>query len=175
MNLLILSASLNPESNSRTLAQEARRALDAAGHAAAFLDLRELALPPCDGAAAYRHENTAKARAYVAAAEGILVATPIYNYDTNAALKNLVELTGKAWENKIVGFACCAGARSSYMAIMSLANSLMLDFRCTIVPRFVYATEADFDGETLVNADVAQRTQQLAADVVRYTQALHRT
>ena len=32
---------------------------------------------------------------------------------SNAAAKNLIELTGKAWEDKIVGFACAAGANSS--------------------------------------------------------------
>jgi NAD(P)H-dependent FMN reductase len=172
MNLLVLSASLNPESNSRLLAREAHRAFATAGQAAAFLDLRDLALPPCDGGAAYKHEHTAKARAHIAGAHGILVATPIYNYDANAALKNLVELTGKAWENKVVGFACCAGGQSSYMSIMGLANSLMLDFRCTIVPRFVYATEADFSGETIANAEVVRRTQDLAAALARYTAAL---
>ena len=172
MNLLVLSASLNPESNSRLLAREAHRALATAGHAATLADLRELPLPPCDGAAAYKHEATARARTLVAGADGILVATPIYNYDANAALKNLVELTGKAWENKVVGFACSAGGQASYMSIMALANSLMLDFRCTIVPRFVYATEGDFSGETIANADVARRTQELAATLARYTAAL---
>jgi FMN reductase len=172
MNLLVLSASLNPESNSRLLAREAQRALAAGGHAVTLVDLRELALPPCDGASAYRHEHTAKARALIAGADGILVATPIYNYDANAAVKNLVELTGKAWENKIVAFACCAGGQSSYMSIMALANSLMLDFRCTIVPRFVYAIEADFSGETIANADVVRRTEDLAAQLARYTAAL---
>ncbi len=172
MNLLVLSASLNPESNSRLLAREAHRALAAADHAAGFADLRELALPPCDGAAAYKHEATARARALVAGAAGILIATPIYNYDANAAVKNLIELTGKAWENKVVGFACAAGGGSSYMGIMALANSLMLDFRCTIVPRFVYATEADFSGDTIANADIARRTQELAATLARYTAAL---
>ena len=172
MQLLVLSASLNPESNSRLLAREAQRALASAGHAPTFVDLRELALPPCDGAAAYKHENTAKARALIAGADGLLVATPIYNYDANAAVKNLVELTGKAWENKVVGFACCAGGRSSYMSIMALANSLMLDFRCTSVPRFVYAVETDFSGETIATPEVAQRTQELAAQLARYTAAL---
>lgn len=172
MNLLVVSASLNPESNSRLLAREAHRALVAAGHAATLADLRDFALPPCDGASAYRHENTAKARALIAGADGILVATPIYNYDANAAVKNLVELTGKAWENKIVGFACCAGGQSSYMSIMALANSLMLDFRCTIVPRFVYATEADFSGEAITNADITRRVQELATILARYTAAL---
>lgn len=172
MNLLILSASLNPDSNSRLLAHAAHRALGEAGIAATLLDLRDLPLPLCDGSAAYRHENTARARAAVASADGILAATPIYNYDASAGLKNLIELTGKAWENKVVGFACCAGGGASYMSIMGLANSLMLDFRCTIVPRFVYATEADFSGETITNPELATRTTQLARDFARYTRAL---
>ena len=44
------------------------------------------------------------------AADAILLAVPIYNYDVNAAAKNLVEHTGSAWENKIVGFLAAARA-----------------------------------------------------------------
>jgi hypothetical protein len=39
---------------------------------------------------------------------------------------------------------CAAGGGSSYMSVMGLANSLMLDFRCLIIPRFVYAKGDDF-------------------------------
>jgi FMN reductase len=38
--------------------------------------------------------------------------------------------------NKVVGFLCAAGGKSSYMSVMRLANSLMLDFRCLIIPHF---------------------------------------
>ena len=172
MSLLVLSCSLNPESNSRLLARAAHASLIAAGHDAAWLDLRELPLPPCDGAAAYAHAHVAQAQNLVHAASGILAATPVYNYDVNAALKNLIELTGKAWENKVVGFACTAGGLSSYMAVMSLANSLMLDFRCIIVPRFVYATERDFTGETISNPAIAERTAGLARELARMSAAL---
>ena len=68
--------------------------------------------------------------------DAIVVAVPIYVYDTNAAIKNFVDLSGRAWTDKPVGFLCAAGGPSSYMAILGLANSLMLDFRCLIVPRF---------------------------------------
>lgn len=172
MQLLVVSASLNSESNSRLLAREAHRALNDSGHAAELVDLRDLALPLCDGSTAYTHPSTTRARNLIAGADGLLLATPVYNFDANAALKNLVELTGKAWENKIVAFACCAGGGSSYMAIMGLANSLMLDFRCTIVPRFVFATEGDFSDETIANADIARRTHELAATLARYAAAL---
>lgn len=172
MNLLVISASLNPASNSRLLALEARRALEADGVSAAFLDLRELPLPLCDGDTAYAHPNVARARDLIAAAAGILAATPVYNYDANAALKNLVELTGPAWEAKAVGFLCAAGGDSSYMSILSLANSLMLDFRCVIVPRFVYATDAAFAGGVLRDPDIIARIAACARTTVRLAAAL---
>ena len=172
MSLLIISTSLNPESNSRILALEAQRHLQTGGHTVEFLDMRELPLPFCDGNAAYSHANVAKASALIRAAGGILLTTPIYNYDASAVAKNLVELTGKAWENKIVAFACAAGGASSYMSIMALASSLMLDFRCTIVPRFVYSTEQDFSAGSLTNAKIAARTAELTDTLARYAAAL---
>ena len=47
------------------------------------------------------------------------------------------------------------------MAIMPLANSLMLDFRCLIVPRFVYATKAAFSDGDLADPPI---TARLASD-----------
>ncbi|HWA86906.1 MAG TPA: NAD(P)H-dependent oxidoreductase [Opitutus sp.] len=162
MNILVVSGSLNSDSNSRLLAREAERALAAGGHNAIFLDLRELPLPLCDGENAYEHENVLRADKLIHEADGIIVATPIYNYDANAAVKNLVELTGDAWENKVVGFLCASGGASSFMSIMSLANSLMLDFRCVVVPRFVYATGAAFSGDKIVDSKITARVDECA-------------
>ena len=47
----------------------------------------------CDGEAAYADPNVAKLTAKIGAARVIFVGTPIYNFDANAAVKNLVELT----------------------------------------------------------------------------------
>lgn len=162
MSLLILSASLNPASLSRAMAQTARDTLTSDGTPCAWLDLRELTLPQCDGKVSYGHPSVNVARAAVSAASGILVATPIYNYDVNSALKNFVELTGKAWEGQTVGFLCAAGGASSYMGVMAMAQSLMLDFRCVIVPRFVYATSASFNDGKLVDEVLAARVVQCA-------------
>jgi FMN reductase len=156
---LVISASLRSGSLSRRIGEQLAREL---GSDAEHVDLREFPLPICDGEAAYADPNVAKLSSRIGAARVILVATPIYNYDANAAVKNLVELTGKAWEDKIVGFACAAGGHSSYMSIMGLANSLMLDFRCVIIPRFVYATGDDFTGDRITNGELAKRIKQLA-------------
>jgi FMN reductase len=105
-------------------------------------------------------------------ADGILVAAPVYNYDVAAAAKNMIELTGSSWEDKIVGFLCAAGGNSSYMAVMAYANSLMLDFRTVIIPRFVYATGDAFDGDKIADKNVIARVEQVADDLVRFTEAL---
>src|SRR5438067_40946 len=84
----------------------------------------------------------------------------------------IVELTGSAWEDKVVAFLCAAGGMSSYMSVMAFANSLMLDFRSVIVPRFVYATGDAFNDGKLTDSKVQKRIEQVVAELVRFTKAL---
>src|SRR6266487_2638974 len=77
-----------------------------------------------------------------------------------------------AWQDKIVGFLCAAGGTASYMSVMAYANSLMLDFRCVIIPRFVFATSDAFDGDKIADKKVTARVEQVANDLVRFTAAL---
>jgi len=84
----------------------------------------------------------------------------------------MIELTGSAWENKIVGFLCAAGGHASYMSVMAYANSLMLDFRCVIVPRFAFAISDAFEGEHIADKKITQRIEQVADELVRFTKAL---
>ena len=164
---LIISASLRGSSLSRIMAESLREAYAKLGASTALIDLREFVLPLCDGGTAYEHEHVTTLSGLVEAARVIIVATPIYNFDANAAAKNLVELTGSAWEDKTVGFLCAAGGGSSYMSIMGLANSLMLDFRCLIIPRFVYAKGDDFTPEKQPTAALAERIGELAGASVK--------
>ncbi len=102
----------------------------------------------------------------------MIVAAPVYNYDVSASAKNMIELTGSAWEDKIVGFLCAAGGMSSYMSVMAYANSLMLDFRCVVIPRFVFATGDAFDDESVKNREISQRIEQVATEMIRFATAL---
>ena len=158
---LVISTSLRSGSLSRVMAQAVQDDYAKLGVSHQFIDLREFVLPLCDGETAYGHPHVATLTALIKAARVIIIATPIYNYDANAAVKNLIELTGGAWENKTVGLLCAAGGASSYMSVMGLANSLMLDFRCLIIPRFVYAKGDDFTGQT-PNPALAERLTALA-------------
>ena len=168
---LVISASLRSTSLSRVMAEAVRDDYAKRGLSHQLIDLREYMLPLCDGDAAYEHPHVATTTALIEAARVVIVATPIYNYDANATAKNLVELTGSSWENKTVGFLCAAGGASSYMSIMSLANSLMLDFRCLVIPRFVYAKGEDFSAKKTPSADLSARILALAEASVKIRNA----
>ena len=171
MRILVVSCSLNPDSHSFLLAQQASTELRAAGAEVDFVDLREHALPVCDGETC-TNPSVVTLTARIEAADAVLLAAPIYNFDVNAAAKNLVEHTGSAWEGKLVGFLAAAGGQASYMSLMPLANSLMLDFRCLIVPRFVYATGGDFADGRVTSQKIAGRIAQLASETLRLATAL---
>src|SRR5437762_14270213 len=168
-NYLVLSTSGNPDSNSRRMAQIAFDWLKKAKLNCEWLDISRLDLPLCDADACYNHPAAQHLAAAIENADGIIVATPVQHYDVAAAAKNMVELTGSAWEDKVVGFLCAAGGMGSYMSVMSFANSLMLDFHCFIIPRFAYATGNSFDGDKLTDTKVAKRIEQVIAELVRVT------
>ncbi len=172
MSYLIVACSLNPESRSRILARRAEATLSQAGVKVDFMDLMDNPLPLCDGDSVYSMPEVKSASERVQKAEGILISVPIYNYYANAAAKNFVELTGKSWEDKVVGFLCAAGGKSSYMSIMSLANSLMLDFRCVVLPRFVYSTGESFDDNNLTDSEIEQRILNLTDLLIKITRSL---
>src|SRR5438477_8055050 len=172
LNYLVLSTSGNPDSNSRRMAQIAFDWLKKAKLNCEWLDISKLDLPLCDADACYNHPAAQNLTSAVEKADGIIVATPVYNYDVAAAAKNMVELTGSAWEDKVVAFLCAAGGMGSYMSVMAFANSLMLDFRSVIVPRFVYATGDAFSDGRLIDSKVQKRIEQVAAELVRFTKAL---
>lgn len=161
--ILILSTSLHSASRSRLLAKLAQNQLNTNSDcdSVRLIDLAQLPLPLCDGEGSYQDANVLKLNQLVAESDGFLIAGPIYNYDLGAAAKNMIELVGKQMADKPVGFLCAAGGQGSFMAPMSFAASLMLDFRCLVVPRFVYATGSDFHGNEIGNPEIAGRIQHL--------------
>lgn len=139
-----------------------------------WLDLVEHPLPFCDAGKAYSHPGLAEVANMVQRASGIILSGPVYNFDYNAAAKNLIELTGaRAWSGKIVGLMAAAGGRSSYMSLLSLANSLTLDFRSVVLPRFVYATGDAFGpNREIEDTSVRERVASLVEDCVLFTENL---
>ena len=176
MKVLIVSCSLHPESRSRRLAAELKSVWQGRdGVEISTLDLRDLDLPLCDGAAAYGHPDTAILQEVFTAADAVVLAVPIYNYDINAAAKNAIELAGRQLTGKVSGFLCSAGGERSYMSVMAVANSLMLDFRTIILPRFVYAGKQDVSETGELSTEIRERVLQFGEEFLSLAQAVHST
>ena len=137
-----------------------------------FFDLQKNPLPMCDGDKCYDLPDVIDFRKKVESAKGIIMAIPIYNYNVSSGAKNIIELGGRMLYDKVFGFICAAGGKSSYMSVMSLANSLMIDFRCYIIPKFVYATKHDFEDGKITNSDIKERIEELGKELVRVSNAL---
>lgn len=167
-HVLILSASLNQESRSAVLCEFAHQRLQERGDSVELLDLRKLDALPFAGSPE-AHAGTESIQVLKAAfrrATHILMGVPNYNFGPSAAAKNLIELMGsEELDGKIVGFLVAAGGQRGYMGILSLANSLMLDFRCWIAPRFVHATGADVKDGQIVTEDIRHRIDQLISEM----------
>jgi FMN reductase len=174
MQQLIISCSLSPTSRSAILAGALAGAIHRIGDEAELIDLRELELPFCDADTCYAHPNVKRLQQAIAGAAAVTLAVPIYNYGVGGAARNVVALTGKVWTDKVVGFVCGAGGQSSYMSVMNIANSLMLDFRSIVVPRFVYATGKAFDQNRVTDRDLVERIEHLAGELHRFGTALAR-
>ncbi|MFM7108102.1 MAG: NADPH-dependent FMN reductase [Planctomycetaceae bacterium] len=153
MRSLVVSTALRPGNKTATAARFVQARLEAAGVSVDLVDLAVEPLPLCDGAACYQDERVTAMTARVAAADLLVVCFPVYNYQPNAAAKNFVELTNQAWKDKVVTFVANAGGDRSFLAPLPLANSLMVDHRCVIVPQFLYLPPAAFDATGAVALD----------------------
>ena len=58
------------------------------------------------------------------------------------------------------------------MSPIGLANSLMFDYRCHIIPRYVYATKDDFSAAQDPSEDLAGRIRRVAQEAVDLAAAL---
>ena len=172
MKYLIISASLNPESKSRQLGYFAESIFNESNHNVTFLNLKDIDLPFSGSAGCYEHENSKLIAKEIKSSDCILICSPIYNYDLNSVIKNVLDLTGFCWEDKVVGFLCVGGSHSSYMSPMSFINSLMLNCRSFIIPRYVYATSKDFNDDTLSSSDIEDRIRDLVNNAINITSKL---
>jgi FMN reductase len=162
-HVTIIATSLNPESKSQDLARLFQNKLE--GVSSELIDLREVSLPMAGTEEGWSSKEAAQLKEAVERASHVVFAVPIYCYDVNAAAKNVIELIGRSFTKKVVGFLCAAGGENSYMSVMGFANHLMLDFRSVICPRFVYVTPAHWGEDRSLAFELDERIEGLVSDL----------
>jgi FMN reductase len=163
---LVIACSLSPSSRSTALGQRLLDALAELGLGSRMIELRHLELPFCDGDRYASDSRVIAIREQITAAASVTMAVPVYNFDVAASARNLIALAGGAWREKVVAFLAAAGGSRSYMATIGLANSLMLDHRARIIPRFVYD---DGSAGGARHPELDRRIVDLALDLERFS------
>lgn len=164
MSCIVFSSTSNKNSKVDVLANEINSCLEQLDIRSTYINIGQLDLPICDGYTCYKDKKVIELQKVTHQASGFIFCSPVYNYDVNAVCKNLIELCGQSLTDKPVGLALVAGGEKSYMSPLGFINSLMLDFRCLIIPRFIYATNADFTKDNILSSEeIKKRISMLAS------------
>jgi NAD(P)H-dependent FMN reductase len=173
----VIGTSLDKKSRSQLLARQvkyklARRRIDVS-----LIDLRDHSLPPSGNPLSVDDAKVVEMLGHqIQSSSHLVFALAIYNFDVSSAAKNLLELIPtEKLKGKTIAFVCAAGSQNSYMSVMNFANTMMLNARCWIVPRFVFATGADFNGQGGISANISQRLDDLTEEMFYQHQPVERT
>ncbi len=182
MKLLIVSSSLDPQSRSERLAELCLTELHRQQIDATLVNLKQHSLPSFDNDTIYQSDAYQFLHASVLEADGLILASPVYNWGCCAELKKFVECVGStppnrsrsgAFFDKVVTFVNAAGLPHSYMAFNALAISMLMDFKCVINPYNVYVHERHWKGDQLI-AKAAARLEKSMQVAVELTTLLKR-
>ena len=168
MTIQVVSFLHNPNSKLNLLANEIANV-----SSTSVLNIAELDLPLCDGFTCYKDPKVIALQEQLKNISSFIFCSPIYCYDVNAITKNFIELCGQQLSSKVIGIAVTAGGSKSYMAPLSFIQSLSLDFRCHIPPKYLYVESADYDDNLKqFKTDIQHRIQDLVNNVVEYSRLL---
>jgi len=170
-SVIVISSSLQEGTRCQKLALKIKEKMEIKKITPEFLDLKDYpALPLCDGKKCYADPTVQKIQAMIKKADIIIFAFPVYNDYCSAPAKNLMDLTGKGWENKVVGLIATAGSARSYSSPRNVANSLGY-FNCRVVSKYVYADKVDFPKKADMSASMHKRLDTLVEDSIRMAAA----
>lgn len=140
-----------------------------------LLDLKKFNVQFCDGRNPADYTgDTKKVIDAVSTADFYVIGTPIFQGSITGALKNLFDLVPpQAFRNKVMGFVATGGTYQHYLVIENQLKPIAGYFRAFVSPGYVYAHNDHFNRDNeIVDAEVLERVDNLAAEVVHMQKAL---
>ena len=168
--VLIIQGSLNPKSKTAIVAQEAEKILHRCdGIDCQTLDLRYFDIQFCDGRKLQDYgSDTKKAYEMVQESDGLIIGMPVYCYSVSGPLKNLIDITSSAMENKVAGIFCTTGSSMSYLASADLAKILAYESQVLSVQPVVCSSYEDFKDGKLKSRKVKEKLKSMIEVLLHY-------
>jgi FMN reductase len=136
-----------------------------------LLDLAQVSFAACDGRPLEAYDVTVRdAVSKVAAAAGIVIASPVYRATYTGVLKNFLDiLPVVALRDKLVGIAVVGASLHHYLGVDTGLRSVLAWFGALALPTSVYLTSSDFDEAKQPTACAREQLDALAESLLRLT------
>jgi chromate reductase, NAD(P)H dehydrogenase (quinone) len=180
MRIAALAGSLRKESYNRKLLALAVSILEKHGAEVDVIDLRDFPLPLYDGdiEAQGMPERVIALKARLAAAEGIVIACPEYNYSIPGTFKNMLDWTsrqGSPWSGKIAGMMGATNGPFGTWRMMPQLRTVLTCLKVLVVPEQVNVREApkvwDKDGR-LLDDKLPEIVDKFVTDLLQVVQKM---
>lgn len=148
--LVAIVGSATPPGRLRRAVAAALDRASAAGADVDLIDLAELTIAPADGRPpAELADDTAAVLEQIAAADAVLLATPVYRGSLTGVLKNLLDhVPVEALERKPVAIVAMGASQHHYLGAERHLRDVLSFFGADVLPVAGYLTSADFaEGE----------------------------
>ena len=168
--VLIIQASLNPQSKTAVVVGEAEKILNSLGEVdCQILDLRYFDMQFCDGRKLTDYNSdTQKAFEMINDADGFIIGMPVYCYSVSGPLKNLIDITSSAMEKKVAGILCTTGSPMSFLASSDLAKILAYESHVFSVQPVVCSSYEDFKDGKLKSRKVKEKLKSMIEVLLHY-------
>ena len=126
------------------------------------LDLRSFNMQFCDGRKLQEYNSdTRKAYVMVDKADGLVIGMPVYCYSVSGPLKNFIDITSSAMEEKAAGIICTTGSSMSYLASADLAKILAYESHVLSIQPVVCSSYEDFRNGRLESQKVHEKLNNM--------------
>jgi len=167
-DIVIIQGSLNKNSRTAVVVKEAEKILREKNISFETLDLRNLELQFCDGRSTDEYNKDMQdAYRLLESAKGFIIGMPVYQYTFSGVIKNLMDITAKAFENKFFGIICNSGGVRSYLASAELMKLLSFESHSIPIQPTIHTWRGDFDENgTLTNEEIPRRLNKLITTLI---------
>ena len=164
---VLIQGSLNPNSKTSVILDEVANILKEKNIDYEIIDLRKLKLEFCDGRDLKDYnQDLQQAYKQIESANGYVIGMPVYCYSVSGVLKNFLDITCGAMENKVTGIVCNAGGVMSYLASSDLMKILSYEVHVLSIQPIVYAYGNDFKDGKIVNEKVLHKAKAMVENLI---------
>lgn len=170
--LLLIQGSLSPHSKTSLLIDEVAVLLKKKGANYDLFDIRQYDLDFCNGRKLAEYsKDTQKAFSLIESADAYIFGMPVYCYSISGGLKNLIDLTSDAMQDKIAGIMCNSTGIRSYLASVDLLKILSYEAHITTVQPIVHTYKDSFKDDKIFDEKVFEVMEEMIDGLLKFMKA----